>query len=298
MRLQNLYSDFAAAWRRSPSWESLREGYVEPHLRFLAHFHLNWVEGGPVDPSVVVEDFRKAWGERPGEAAALVERLETVPLAELIAAACEAPDRFFQPRQEVEIYAMVGLETTSGAQMLVDGRPAVALPLEPWGRSFLGLHIPWEDLPLLMAHEYTHVIRYTESDCGLARAFRQGGFHYGRALQTQPLLEFLVDEGLAVYTSRQIHPELDERRALIFPPEAFAWCQEHEAELWAEVEPLLEQPPAFAGYRRYFSVAAEGRPARTGYYLGYRLVSRFLANHPEIPAAEAVRLPARTFLQA
>lgn len=296
MRLHDLYRDFEAAWRRSPTWESIREGYVVPHQRFLAHYHRNWVEGGPVDPAVVEEDYRKAWAERPGAAAALVQRLAHQPLAALVEAACRAPEAYLRPRQEVQIYGFVGLETTSAAQLLVDGQPAVALALEPWGGDFLGLPMDWEDLPLLMAHEYTHVVRYTESDSRLARAFREGGFDYGRALNTQPLLEFLVDEGLGVYLSQQMTPETDDRRALLFREDDLRWCHAHEAELWAGVQPQLMKTPGFPGYRRYFSVAAEGLPPRTGYFLGYRLVSRFLAEHPEISPAEAVRLPAERFL--
>ncbi|MFZ5824762.1 MAG: DUF2268 domain-containing putative Zn-dependent protease [Bacillota bacterium] len=296
MRLHNLYPDFEAAWRRSPTWESIREGYVLPHQRFLSHYHLNWVEGGPVAPSVVEEDYRKAWVERPGAAVALVERLAGLPLAAMVEAACRAPEAYLRPRREVRVYGFVGLETTSAAQLLVDGEPAVALALEAWGDNFLGLPMHWEDLPLLMAHEFTHVVRYTESETGLARAFREGGFDYGRALNREPLLEFLVDEGLGVYLSQQMTPGADERRALFFHEDDLRWCHEHEAQLWAGVEPHLAEPPGFKGYRRYFSIAAEGLPPRTGYFLGYRLVSRFLADHPEITPAQAVRLPAERFL--
>ena len=109
--------------------------------------------------------------------------------------------------------------------------------------------------------------------------------------------ELAVEEGLAMAAGLAAAPGVTDERALLYTPEDYRWCQENEQRLLEEFEAELDRPLGGERYERYFGVGIEGddRPARTGYYLGHKLVGRYLAKHPRLTVAEAVHMPAGAF---
>jgi len=170
--------------------------------------------------------------------------------------------------------------------------------LEAYGWTFGATHVGFEDLPHMLAHELCHAVRAQEADTALTRAYRAEGYDQARAFAHLPLYELLVEEGLAESTGRAGSPDLPLERILLYDPDDLRWCVAHEADLWDELRGVWDRPLGRDLFRRYFTVSTEntGFPPRTGYYLGFTLVQRYLSAHPAVSLAQAVRMPADTFI--
>lgn len=96
------------------------------------------------------------------------------------------------------------------------------------------------------------------------------------------------------FVSRALSDTQDETRVLGYTEEQFAWCREHEDVLWREVVPKLERPLTMDGYARYFSFGADDIPPRSAYYLGLKLVERYVTR-TAADLADIVRLPVEVF---
>lgn len=286
MRISLNYQEFLNEWPDT-------SGYLRRHMRFLQTYHANYVTGDPPDPEAVQADYAQVWTEE--RVAQMRQRVQGAGVAALVRHGCERAAALTAPRELPEVTCFAGLFASNASQYLIDGRPVIGIGVEVWGGAIEQVPCPWEDLPLLVAHEFGHVVRYAESDCHLARIARPD-FHLPRALAEVPLLEFLVDEGLAQAVSRAAFPEASEEQVLMCPSDQLHWSRENFGRLWQEVSGQLDHPPGFAGFKRYFSVGSDGLPPRTGYYIGFRLVRDFLDRNPRVQLAEAVRMPAAAFL--
>lgn len=217
--------------------------------------------------------------------------LDADNLDEMVAATTQRIAGGLQPRTDIDVVSLIGLGTTNACQLVYDGRPTVVLALDAWGRTFFDVELPWSDIPLWLSHELAHVIRYTEGQTAFRQFIVGGNLDYGDAIEHVSFIEFLVDEGLAGAIARTfgntggnaigttgdgIGNTSDEARVLGYSEEQLAWCRKHEDELWREVAPKLGRPLTMDGYGRYFSFSADDIPPRTAYYLGLRLVERYL----------------------
>ncbi|MEW6045176.1 MAG: DUF2268 domain-containing putative Zn-dependent protease [Bacillota bacterium] len=293
MGVRAIHADLLRAWIADPGSARALNDYVQTHRPLLEAYDASFGPGGDV-----VEDYRHRWSARVDEARALVARLRDLDPTGLALAGLRAAIRLLHPRQEPEVVLLVGLGYSNACQLVVGGRPVVAISLEAWGGEFFGAYLPWDDLPLWVAHECAHVVRYTEGACAVRDFIAREGFDYRRALAALPLREFLADEGLATAVAEACCPEAEPERVLGFSAEVLAWCRRHEVDLWAEVAPRLDSPLGEEGYARYFSAGGGDLPPRTGYYLGWRMVKSYLERHPGVGLDAAVRVQAEAFVTA
>jgi hypothetical protein len=152
-----------------------------------------------------------------------------------------------------------------------------------------GLGLDPELIPLWLAHEITHVVRYTSpSSRSDMRGFVEdaGGYYsYWETGRQASLRELLVNEGLAVHVSRAISPGHAAWEYFGFARKQYARVR--------EVEPVLHRALITDGDRtalglrlRYLSggMSDEARtvertvlPERSGYFLGARMVEAAIA---------------------
>jgi hypothetical protein len=187
-----------------------------------------------------------------------------------------------------DIVIMVGVGAANAGELVVDGRGVAFVCLEHFtgvaNPDTQGLGLDPELIPLWLAHEITHVVRYTSPtsrstmrdlvlDAG-------GNYSYWETGRLATLRELLVNEGLAVHVSRAISPG---HAAW----EYFGFARRQYARI-REVEPVLTRAAAAdferaaLGLRlRYLSggMSDEARtvertilPERAGYFLGARMV--------------------------
>jgi hypothetical protein len=209
----------------------------------------------------------------------------------------------------VDLYLTVGVGAANAGELVVGGRGIAFVCLEHFtGRAnpqTHGLGLAPHLLPLWIAHEVAHAVRYTSptSRSELRRLVAElgGTYDYWETGSRASLRELLVNEGVAVATARAVAPGFE-------PWEYFGYARGQYRRLRA-LDTLLrrvvtpELAAAGLGYRlRYLSggMSAASRivngrvlPERSGYYLGLRLVEPHVAAHgvartARAPAAEVV----------
>ena len=111
-----------------------------------------------------------------------------------------------------DVYLMVGVGAANAGELVINGRGVAFVCVEHFtgkvNPTTFGLGLPPELIPLWVAHELAHTVRYTSptSQSDLRRLVAENGGYYdywmtaGRA----SLRELLVNEGLAVHASKQL----------------------------------------------------------------------------------------------
>jgi uncharacterized protein YjaZ len=134
---------------------------------------------------------------------------------------------------------------------MVEGEWAIGIGMERLTSSRV--------VPVLLAHEYAHCCRR-------------------RLGEPETLGDRLVDEGFAVALAARAFPERSEAEHLLMRPGQVVALRDYEADLWRHIGPHLgSQDPEVAGKLLYGRTGEAHWPGRAGVYLGWRLVSEFLA---------------------
>lgn len=125
---------------------------------------------------------------------------------------------------------------------------------------------------------------------------KEKGPNLFKAWEELPLLEFLIDEGIATLTSHFVLPNTSLEKILGYTSEQLSWCISHEEELLERLKNIWFNPCGMENYLRYFSGLDPNIPPRTGYFIGLRLVQKFLEKHPEISKEEIFDIPAEEII--
>lgn len=192
-----------------------------------------------------------------------------------------------------DVVLMVGVGAANAGELVVNGRGVAFVCLEHFtgvaNPDTQGLGLDPELIPLWLAHELTHVVRYTSpSSRSDMRGFVEdaGGYYsYWETGRQASLRELLVNEGLAVHVSRAVSPGHAAWEYFGFARKQYARVR--------EVEPVLHRALVTDGDRtalglrlRYLSggMSDEARtvertvlPERAGYFLGARMVEAAIA---------------------
>jgi hypothetical protein len=189
-----------------------------------------------------------------------------------------------------DVVLMVGVGAANAGELVVDGRGVAFVCLEHFtgvaNPDTQGLGLDPELIPLWLAHEIAHVIRYTSptSRSSMRDLVQDAGgyYSYWETGRSASLRELLVNEGLAVHVARAISPGHAAWEYFGFARRQYARVR--------EVEPMLTRAAAAdferaaLGLRlRYLSggMSEEARtvertvlPERAGYFLGARMVEQ------------------------
>jgi uncharacterized protein YjaZ len=193
----------------------------------------------------------------------------------------------------VDIVLMVGVGAANAGELVVDGRAIAFACLEHFtsvaNTDTQGLGLDPELLPLWLAHEFAHGIRYTspssQSEMRQLIEMANGYYSYWDTGRQAPLRELLLNEGLAVAVSQIISPGHAAWEYFGFGRRQYARVRELEAVVSRTVTEDLDR--AGLGLRlRYLSggMSDEARtvdryvmPERSGYFLGARMVEAAIA---------------------
>jgi hypothetical protein len=295
----NLVPQFLAALETRDPLDAYHR-YLDEHRPVLAAYWRNYVLD--LDSPHADDVIRGTLAAARHDLHQLLADTDVEALAEEAVRACE---HVLEPDRPIDLYLMVGVGAANAGELVVGGRGIAFVCLEHFtGRpnpDTYGLGLDPAVLPLWIAHEMAHAIRYTSPRSGseLAQIVAEaGGFYdYWESGSRATLRELLANEGLAVMAARAVAPQFRPWDYLGYNRRQYHRLRELDAFLRRAIAPELNQTGL--GLRlRYFSggmspaqrlVAGKVIPERAGYYLGARMAEPAVA---ERGIAEALRLSA------
>lgn len=285
--LINLIPDFFALLDSSDPSAAYRR-YYSSHLRILEPYWRNYV----LDPDtshfdeVALSVMRADRHDLRG----MLERTDVVSLARETELRCAA---VLEPDSDIDVVLMVGVGAANAGELVTEGRGIAFVCLEHFtgvaNRETQGLGLDPALIPLWLAHEMAHAVRYTSpTSRSVLRELinaADGYYSYWDTGRRAPLREHIVNEGIAVEVARVVSPGHAEWEYYGYTRRQYARIRELEGVLARAVAPDLDR--IGLGLRlRYLSggLSDESRtieqyvlPERSGYYLGSRMVERAVA---------------------
>ena len=292
--LVNLVPEFLAALAAPDPLEAYRR-YVDEHRPVLAAYWHHYVLD--LDRPHAAEVARRALAAERRDLRALLDEVDIAALAEEALGRCEIQ---FDMDRAADVYLMVGVGGANAGELVVGGRGIAFVCLEHFtGRpnpETYGLGLSPQLLPLWIAHELAHTVRYTSpsSRSEMARIITDadGDYDYWESGSRATLRELLVNEGLATAAARAVAPGFDTWDYLGYGRRQYRRLRELEAFLRRVTAEELERRGL--GLRlRYLAggtspsarlISGKVIPERAGYYLGLQMVEA-VVNEQGIAAA-------------
>lgn len=280
--LINLLPDFFAVLQSTDPIAAYHR-YFEAHRPVLEAYWHNYViePSGPHFDEVV----RDTMAADRSDLRAMLERTDVAAMARETEKQCAA---LFAIDSTIDVVLMVGVGAANAGELVVNGRGVAFVCLEHFtgvaNATSRGLGLDPELIPMWLAHEIAHCVRYTspQSRSELRQLVAEAGGYYsywdtGRGAS---LREHLINEGLAVQASRRFSPGHAPWEYFGYARKQYARIREMESVLSRAVTDDLDR--AALGLRlRYLSggMSDEARtvqrhviPERAGYFLGARIV--------------------------
>ena len=241
----------------------------------------------------------------------LIRLLHDVDVVALAEDALRRTTELLEADCPVDLYLTVGVGAANAGELVVAGRGIAFVCLEHFtGRAnaqTYGMGLAPQLLPLWIAHEVAHVIRYTSptSRADLRRVVADlGGYYdYWETGSRATLRELLANEGAAVAAAQAVAPGFEPWEYLGYNRRQYRRLRELDAFLRRAATSDLDGRGL--GLRlKYLSggmspaarlVSGKVLPERSGYYFGLRLVENYLAEHG---VASTVRAAATELKQA
>jgi hypothetical protein len=262
--------------------------YFASHRRILEAYWHNYV----IDPDSphFADIARSTVGANRADLRTMLERTDVVSLTRSTEQHCRG---LLAMDCDVDVVLMVGVGAANAGELVVDGRGIAFVCLEHFtgqtNPQTEGLGLDPELIPLWLAHEIAHVVRYTSptSRSEMKDIVEQAGgyYSYWDTGRRATLRELLVNEGLAVNVSRAISPGHAAWEYFGFERRQYADVRQLESVMSKAIGPDLDQ--SGLGLRlRYLSggMSDEARtvdhhvlPERAGYYLGARMCEPAIA---------------------
>jgi hypothetical protein len=303
--LVNLIPEFLAVLA-APDRAAAYHEYLDRHRPVLAAYWHNYVLDleSPHAEQIVAAALR---AER-SDLARLLEDVDVVAIAE---DALRRAAELLEADCPVDLYLMVGVGAANAGELVVGGRGVAFVCLEHFtgranGQTY-GMGLAPHLLPLWIAHEVAHIVRYTAptSRADLRRLVADlGGYYdYWETGSRAILRELLVNEGAAVAAAQAVAPGFEPWEYLGYNRRQYRRLRELDSFLRRAVTSDLDA--SGLGLRlKYLSggmspaarlVSGKVLPERSGYYLGLRLVENYLSEHG---VASTVRATAQELKQA
>src|SRR5690349_15142901 len=287
--LVNLVPEFLATLA-APNPSAAYHEYLDRHRPLLSAYWQNYVLD-PASPHAepIIETALRA------DRADLRRVLEDVDIVAIAEDALRRSLELLEADCPVDLYLMVGVGAANAGELVVGGRGIAFVCLEHFtGRAnaqTYGLGLAPELLPLWIAHEVAHALRYTSptSRAAMRRLVGElggGGYYDAWEIGSRATLrELVVNEGVAIAASQAVAPGSE-------PWEYFGYNRRQYRRL-RELDAFLRRASATdlestgLGLRlRYLSggmsptarlLAGKVLPERSGYYLGLRMVESYVA---------------------
>jgi hypothetical protein len=287
--LINLLPDFLAVLSSTDPIAAYHR-YFAANRRVLEAYWHNYV----VDPDGphFFDIARAAVAADRADLRGMLERTDIVSLAR---SAEQRSLELLESDVDVDVVLMVGVGAANAGELVVDGRGVAFVCVEHFtgipNADTDGLGLDPELVPLWLAHEIAHAVRYTSptSRSALREIVAEAGgyYSYWETGRSATLRELLINEGIAVHTSQAVSPGHAAWEYYGYARRQYARVRELESVLARAAAPDLDH--SGLGLRlRYLSggmsdVARSADryvlPERAGYYLGARACDAAIEAH-------------------
>ncbi|MBA3466229.1 MAG: hypothetical protein H0T21_02390 [Gemmatimonadaceae bacterium] len=287
MMLINLLPDFFAV-HNSTDRVAAYLRYFENHRRFLEAYWHNYVldPGGPHFLEVV----RSAALASRVDLRTMLERIDVVSLARNTE---EQVRTLLDIDTSIDVVLMVGVGAANAGELVVDGKGMAFVCLEHFtsvtNPETQGLGLDPELIPLWLAHEIAHTVRYTSptsrSEMKQLVDETAGYYSYWETGRRASLRELMINEGISIQVSRAVSPGHAAWEYYGYTRREYATVRELEPMMTRALAADLDR--SGLGLRlRYLSggMSDEARtvdrhvfPERSGYFLGSRMVEPAVA---------------------
>jgi hypothetical protein len=264
--------------------------YLDRHRPVLAAYWHNYVldPESPHAEQIIASALR-------ADRSDLTRLLDDVDVVAIAEDALRRATELLEADCPVDLYLTVGVGAANAGELVVGGRGIAFVCLEHFtGRAnaqTYGMGLAPQLLPLWIAHEVAHVVRYTSpsSRADLRRLVGElGGYYdYWETGSRATLRELLANEGAAVAAAQAVAPGFEPWEYLGYNRRQYRRLRELDAFLRRAATGDLDARGL--GLRlKYLSggmspaarlVSGKVLPERSGYYLGLRLVENYLAEH-------------------
>lgn len=287
--LINLLPDFFAVLNSTDRLAAYQR-YFAAHRQILEPYWQNYV----IDPDSphFVDIARSTVAADRTDLRTMLERIDVVSLARNTEQQCRD---LLTMDCDADVVLMVGVGAANAGELVVNGRGIAFVCLEHFTGTANpqtdGLGLDPELVPMWLAHEIAHVVRYTSptSRSELREIISESGgyYSYWDTGRRATLRELLLNEGLAVHTSRAISPGHAVWEYFGYERRQYADVRQLESMLSRAIVGDLDR--AGLGLRlKYLSggMSDEARtvdryvmPERGGYYLGARMCEAAINAH-------------------
>lgn len=280
--LINLLPDFFAVHNSSDRVAAYHR-YFDSHRPLLEAYWHNYVldPAGPHFHEVV----RSTALAGRVDLRTMLERIDVVTLARNAEEQCRT---LLEMDTDVDVVLMVGVGAANAGELVVNGKGVAFVCLEHFtsvaNAETQGLGLEPELIPMWLAHEIAHTVRYTSptSRSEMKRLIDEtGGYYsYWETGRRATLRELMVNEGISIQASRAISPGHAAWEYFGYDRKDYTRVRELEPLLNKVTAPDLDR--SGLGLRlRYLSggMSDEARtierhiiPERSGYLLGTKMV--------------------------
>ncbi len=263
--------------------------YFEAHRRILESYWANYViePSGPHFQEVV----RSTVHASRDDLLSMLNRIDVVTLARF--AEMETA-KLLELDVNIDVVLMVGVGAANAGELVVNGKGIAFVALEHFtgqtNSQTRGLGLEPELIPLWLAHEIAHTVRYTSpgsrSEMRSLVSEQDGYYSYWETGQRSSLRELVINEGIATQVSRLVSPGHAAWEYFGYGRREYASVRESEQFLMRTVVKDFDR--AGLGLRlRYLSggMSQDARtvdrhilPERAGYYIGARMVEAAIAS--------------------
>lgn len=284
--LINLLPDFFAV-HNSTDRVAAYLRYFESHRRLLESYWHNYVldPAGPHFSEVV----RSAALAGRVDLRTMLERIDIVSLARNAEEHCRS---LLETDVDFDVVLMVGVGAANAGELVVDGKGVAFVCLEHFtsvaNPETQGLGLDPELVPLWLAHEIAHAVRYTSptSRSALKNMIAETGtYSYWDTGRDATLRELLVNEGIAVQFAKLAAPGHAAWEYYGYNRRDYSRVRELEPVIIRALTDDLDR--SGLGLRlRYLSggMSDDARayekhvlPERSGYYIGAKMVERAMS---------------------
>ena len=281
--LVNLIPEFLSCCA-APDPVAAYHDYLDRHRPILASYWHNYVLA--LDSPHAADIIRDTLRADRTDLRRLLEDVDVVAIAE---EALRRSRETLDVDCPVDLYLTVGVGAANAGELVVGGRGIAFVCVEHFtGRpnpETNGLGLAPHLLPLWIAHEVAHVVRYTSATSRAdVRRIVAGQYDYWESGSRATLRELLVNEGVAVAAAQAVAPGFEPWEYFGYTRRQYRRLRELDAYLRRVVAPELDG--AGLGLRlRYLSggmsaaarlVGGKVLPERAGYYLGFRMIESYL----------------------